>query len=103
MKVLRDAPRSSVPWRGRLGTLTPGQDPERDRRSGTHDRTAPSPRGAKRAHRIGVPLMHSLWHVTQHNTANMPMHATSITVALTVSMIIPFSSFGVQKEIAKKT
>lgn len=50
MKVLRDSHRSAS----------------------HHGRTAPSARGARRAHRIGVPLMHSLWHVTQHNVANVP-------------------------------
>ncbi len=83
MKVLRDMPhRPSVPWRGRVADATrgpgpgpvpsPGHDRDRDRSAGPHNHTPPSARGAKRAHRIGVPLMHSLWHVTQHNTENVP-------------------------------
>lgn len=88
MKVLRDLPhRPSVPWRGRQGAGVPGHGPDRDHdrehdrdhdrdhgrdRPGPHGYTPPSARGAKRAHRIGVPLMHSLWHVTQHNTDNVP-------------------------------
>ncbi|WP_228564442.1 lysophospholipid acyltransferase family protein [Catenulispora rubra] len=82
MKVLRDShDRPSVPWRvrARAGVAAPGgqgpgqgsgQGHDRDH-SAAHNHT-PSARGAKRAHRIGVPLMHSLWHVTQHNTANVP-------------------------------
>jgi 1-acyl-sn-glycerol-3-phosphate acyltransferase len=73
MKVLRDSHRPSVPWRGRPGTANGASDQGQARnRSGGHDRTTPSARGAKRAHRIGIPLMHSLWHVTQHNIANVP-------------------------------
>ena len=32
----------------------------------------PSARGAANAHRIGVPLMHSLWNVRVHGAANVP-------------------------------
>lgn len=73
MKVLRDTDshRPSGPWRGRLSAVTPGRKHDQDR-SGPRALSAPSARGARRAHRIGVPLMHSLWHVTQHNAANVP-------------------------------
>jgi 1-acyl-sn-glycerol-3-phosphate acyltransferase len=76
MKVLRDShERPAGARRSRLGTAAPGQghdDQDRDRSAAYNGRTAPSARGAKRAHRIGIPLMHSLWHVTQHNIANVP-------------------------------
>ena len=58
MKVNRELPhRPAAPWR----RARPGR-PEH----------MPSARGAVRAHRIGVPLMHSLWHVAQHGTENVP-------------------------------
>ncbi|GAA1957816.1 lysophospholipid acyltransferase family protein [Catenulispora subtropica] len=64
MKVLRELPhRPNVPWRGRQNGAYP---------HGVMVNGTPSARGARRAHRIGVPLMHSLWHVTQHGTANFP-------------------------------
>ncbi|ACU71969.1 phospholipid/glycerol acyltransferase [Catenulispora acidiphila DSM 44928] len=68
MKVLRDShDRPAGPWRGRQSTAaSPSPSPSHD------GHKAPSARGAKRAHRVGVPLMHSLWHVTQHNVANVP-------------------------------
>lgn len=37
-----------------------------------HPAAAPSAKGAVNAHRIGVPLMHTLWHVSVHGAANVP-------------------------------
>ena len=66
MKVLRELPqRPGVPWRAR-----PAGPPAAP--AAPAQRHTPSARGARRAHRIGVPLMHSLWHVAQHGTANFP-------------------------------
>ena len=72
MKVLRELPhRPSVPWRGRQnGAAEP--DGSRPAPAGFPYSPTPSARGALRAHRIGVPLMHSLWHVVQHGRANFP-------------------------------
>ena len=75
MKALREiAHRPTGPWRGRPGSPgrngVQGRSQDRDR-SGTRE-LLPSARGARRVHRIGVPLMHSLWHVSQHGTANFP-------------------------------
>ena len=78
MKGLRELPhrpnvpwRANAPWRGRQNGAT-GPGPDRDHgHSGAHNHV-PSARGALRAHRIGVPLMHSLWHVAQHGTHNFP-------------------------------
>jgi 1-acyl-sn-glycerol-3-phosphate acyltransferase len=42
------------------------------------DGAAPSARGAVNAHRIGIPLMHSLWRVRIHGAANVPSHGAVI-------------------------
>jgi 1-acyl-sn-glycerol-3-phosphate acyltransferase len=76
MKVLRDSHdsrRPSGPRRGRPGAQHDRAAAGSSNPSGTAGSVlTPSARGAKRAHRIGVPLMHSLWHVNQYNAENVP-------------------------------
>jgi 1-acyl-sn-glycerol-3-phosphate acyltransferase len=52
-----------------------GRPDARQERPTSH---APSARGAANAHRIGVPLMHSLWHVRVHGAANVPVDGAVI-------------------------
>lgn len=67
MKSLRELPdrvqQRPGPWRRHADRAEPAQ---------RNHKTAPSARGAVRAHRIGVPLMHSLWHVEVHCTELVP-------------------------------
>jgi len=70
MKVLRELPhRPAAPWR-----RPPGAPPARR----VLRPAAPSARGAANAHRIGVPLLHSLWHVNVHGAANVPQSGAVI-------------------------
>jgi 1-acyl-sn-glycerol-3-phosphate acyltransferase len=85
MKVLREHPhrpdrpsraiRPTVPalWRGRQTGTGGVPGPDRGHPTPGPHTVTPNARGALRAHRIGVPLMHSLWHVTQHGTGNFPV------------------------------
>ena len=90
MKSLRELPHrersGAAPWRRHAvsGGSGPGASPAPTRDHGTVNGAvngaasrpsasgAPSARGAVNAHRIGVPLMHTLWHVSVHGTENVP-------------------------------
>ncbi|MBW8803737.1 MAG: 1-acyl-sn-glycerol-3-phosphate acyltransferase [Catenulisporales bacterium] len=77
MKVLRELPhRPGALWRGRQHDPAGASGPDASGSNGSRPLVThgpmPSARGARRAHRIGVPLMHSLWHVDQHGTAHFP-------------------------------
>ncbi|WP_194920914.1 hypothetical protein [Catenulispora rubra] len=61
---------------------------------------APSARGAKRAHRIGVPLMRSVWHVAQHDVANVPTDGALLLASNHTSFLQGIEGMGRRQKIA---